>query len=106
MELGIAAPQVVAARLTRMALAGPQPSARDQREFKGMVAEKQQAFTQSWLAMWAETARQQQQLWLAAWRGPQALARQLDRSPQAVLAEGLAPVHRKATANARRLRKG
>ena len=40
LDLGIAAPQVVAHRLARMALAGPVPSARDQKEFAGMVLEK------------------------------------------------------------------
>jgi len=38
--LGFAAPQVIAHRLTRMALAGPTMSARDRKEFTGMVVEK------------------------------------------------------------------
>ena len=42
-DLGIAAPQVVAHRLARMAAAGTTPSARDRREFTGMVLEKQTA---------------------------------------------------------------
>jgi len=40
-ELGVAAPQVVSHRLTRMALAGPALNARDRKEFTGMVVEKQ-----------------------------------------------------------------
>src|SRR5438128_1971363 len=53
-ELAFAVPQVVAHRLTRMALAGPVLSARDRREFHGMGQEKVHAFWQSWFAMgWA-----------------------------------------------------
>jgi hypothetical protein len=39
-ELAAAATQVVAHRVTRMVLAGPNPSARDRNEFKRMVGEK------------------------------------------------------------------
>lgn len=98
-ELAFAVPQVVAHRLTRMALAGPVPSARDRREFHGMMQEKVHAFWQSWFAMgWAVLAATQK-AWLAGLQG----ARVPLLDTQAVLAHGLAPVHRKATANARRL---
>ena len=40
-EIGTAAPVVAAARLSRIALAGANPSKRDRREFRGMVIEKQ-----------------------------------------------------------------
>ena len=100
-ELAIAAPQVVAHRSARMALAGLQPSARDRKEFHGMVAEKQAAFVQSWTAMLAEAWRLQQQLALGAWRGAPPMAALL--APWQIAAKGLQPVHRKATANARRL---
>jgi hypothetical protein len=86
MELTLATPQVMAHRLTRMAMAGPLPSARDQREFNLMGQEKVQAFQQSWAAMWM-----------------QALATPMQ--PAKVLAAGMAPVHTKAVANARRLGK-
>ena len=43
-ELAFAAPQVVACRLTRMALASPQPSKRDRTELTRMVAGKNVAF--------------------------------------------------------------
>jgi hypothetical protein len=86
MELSLATPQVMAHRLTRMAMAGPVPSARDQREFSLMGQEKVQAFQQSWVAMWM-----------------QALITPLQ--PAKVLAAGMAPVHTKALANARRLSK-
>ena len=68
-ELGIAAPQVVAHRLARMAAAGTTPSARDRREFAGMVLEKQTAFAQGWMAMWVEAALAQQRFLLACMSG-------------------------------------
>lgn len=104
-ELGVAAPQVVAHRMTRLALAGSPMSARDRKEFTGMVAEKQVAFAQAWMAMFTEGWRLQQQMALA-WLGGATATRQsaLARKGAARIAgAGLAPVHRKATANARRL---
>jgi hypothetical protein len=98
-ELAVAVPQVVAHRLTRMALAGPLPNARDRREFHGMVQEKVHAFWQSWFAMGWAMVEAAQQAWIAALQG----ARVPLVDAQAVLARGLAPVHSKATANARRL---
>lgn len=98
-EVAFAAPQVVAHRLTRMALAGPMPNARDRREFHGMAQEKVHAFWQSWFAMgWAMT-QAMQQAWMAMLQG----ARVPMLDAHGILAKGLAPVHRKATANARRL---
>ncbi len=68
-ELGIAAPQVIAQRVQRMLTAGPVPSARDQREFLRMGSEKVTAFQQSWLAMgltwWQQSLQAQQQWWQA-----------------------------------------
>jgi len=105
-ELALAAPQVVAHRLARLALAGPHPSARDRAEFARMVREKQLAFAQSWLAMWAEGLRVQQGLWLAWARAPapgrRAAARWVADGLR-IGARGLSPVHAKAVANARRL---
>jgi hypothetical protein len=98
-ELAIAVPQVVAHRLTRMALAGANPSARDRREFSGMAQEKVHAFWQSWFAMGWAVLTATQKAWLAGLQG----ARVPLLDAQAVLAHGMAPVHRKATANARRL---
>jgi hypothetical protein len=100
-ELAIAVPQVVAHRLTRMALAGASPNARDRKEFHGMGQEKMLAFSQSWFAMgWAVTEGMQKS-WLAMLSG--ARVPMLDM--QEVLSKGMRPVHRKATANAKRLRK-
>jgi hypothetical protein len=104
-ELGLAAPQVIAHRLTRMTLAGPVLSARDRKEFAGMVIEKQVAIAAAWTAMLAESVRWQQTLALSFLTG--ASARQhaaRAKSAAARLAgSGLAPVHRKAVANAKRL---
>jgi hypothetical protein len=98
-ELAVAVPQVVAHRLTRMALAGPRPNARDRREFHGMGQEKVLAFWQSWFAMGWAMVESMQKAWIAMLQG----VRVPPLDVQHVLARGMAPVHRKATANARRL---
>ncbi len=111
-ELAMAVPPVVAHRVARMALAGAAPSQRDRREFGRMVAEKQWAFVQSWAAMGMQAFAAQQamaasmaRLWWTPWTaatGP-TLARQWQDAAAGVLGKGLAPVHRAAVANARRL---
>lgn len=100
-ELAVAVPQVIAHRLARMALAGPLPNARDRREFHGMAQEKVHAFWQSWFAMGWATLEAMQKGWIAMLQG----ARVPLIDTQAILSRGMAPVHRKATANARRLAK-
>jgi len=110
-ELGLAAPFVVAERMARMARAGSTPSARDRKEFHGMINEKTIAFAQSWQAMAWEAARANQAFASAFFRSllmpgrkpalPSAAA--LHTAAMEVLGVGLAPVHRKAVANARRL---
>ena len=114
-ELSVAAPQVMARRMTQMALSGPVPSAKDRREFSGMVLEKPVAFAQGWQAMFAEAFRVQTGLAVsflqacspfslasAATRG-QALTRDLSTAALSVAEKGLGPVHAKAVANAKRL---
>ena len=113
--IALTAPQVVAHRLARMALAGPFPGARDQLEFTRMGAEKVAAFYESWHAMYAEGWRIQQEAWAAAmraawfpWQGrapgaAHALAA-WQRAATRMLAQGMAPVSRRTSANARRLR--
>jgi len=98
-ELALAVPQVVAHRLTRLALAGPLPNARDRREFHAMGQEKVHAFWQSWFAMGWALLEAMQKAWIASLQG----ARVPLLDMQSVLARGMAPVHRRATANARRL---
>lgn len=106
----------MAHRLSRLALAGPVVSVRDAREFSLMGREKSHACAESWLAM-AKATTQANQAWLASlgaamWRAPLAgapsagaLALQWQRVAAGVLAQGLVPVHRRATRNAKRLRK-
>lgn len=105
-ELAVAAPQVVAQRMMQMATAGAQPSARDRREMRLMGDEKLLAFQQSWVAMWtqvwhSQTALAQGMLTgrLTAWNGGHGAADAAAR----VLSAGVAPIHGKAVANARRL---
>src|SRR5262245_57800598 len=107
-ELSLAVPQVVALRTARMLAAGANPSARDRRELERMGTEKMLAFWESMNAMGLEMAKAQQQFalsamlqWWSAW------VRQLSAEASAVkvLDKGLAPVHKRVLANARRLRK-
>jgi hypothetical protein len=117
-ELALAVPQVVAHRLLRMAHAGPHLSARDRKEFARMITEKNSAFGEAWQAMALQTLHSQRAfaaaLALAA-TPPRstrsthpgsvahALATELQQAALAVLGKGLAPVHRRAVANAKRL---
>ena len=104
-ELGLAAPQVIAHRLSRMMLAGPAISARDRKEFTGMVAEKQAAVAQAWTGVFAEGVRLQQQLVLSLFTGatPSQHAARTRSAASRIASTGLAPFHRKAVANAKRL---
>ena len=113
--LALAVPEVIAHRLTRAWLAGGIPAQRDRDEFHRMLAEKVGAFHESWAAMLREMllANLRLALW-PMWWAPWAItpARARDRlsahhrsSVLAVLQAGLAPVHRRAVANARRLRR-
>jgi hypothetical protein len=111
-ELACAAQQVVAHRVTRMAIAGPLPSARDRKEFELMNAEKTDAFNESWNAMATRAIHANQALAtsfiLSCWSPlgmttPTELASQLNHAALGVLGEGMAPVHKKALANAKRL---
>ena len=112
-ELAWATPQVMAHRITRMALSGPTLSARDKKEFDLMSAEKVAAFTESWNAMAMQALQSQRAMamgllgsfWsMSAARAPSVHSvEDLQRAALDVLAKGMAPVHRTATANARRL---
>ena len=122
-ELALAAPEVIAHRTARMAAAGRVPSARDQKEFTRMGQEKVEAVAESLSAMALPmlklnqelaslTARQWQQSWKwwSAWSPltPLAAGRsstQLADSFARVVQKGLAPVHKRATQNAKRLRR-
>lgn len=117
-ELMIATPQVVAHRVGRMAMAGPRPSLKDQREFERMSAEKLAAFGEAWQAMTLQMLKSNQQFALSmlrsSWPGSisqrgrsrTGLAQALSQWQGAaldVLAQGVGPVHRRAVANAKRL---
>jgi hypothetical protein len=113
-ELAFAVPQVVAHRVTRMAIAGPTLSERDRKEFKLMSDEKTAAFAESWNAMTVHALQANQalasSLMRSMWtpfpgRQPSAgaIAAQAHRAALDVLDKGLSPVHRKAVANAKRL---
>ena len=91
-----------------MLAAGVNPSARDRREFERMGTEKVVAFWESMQAMGLEVAKAQQQYalfalshWWSPWVSPWSAAASATR----VLEKGLGPVHRRASANVRRLRK-
>ena len=113
-ELGAAVPQVIGHRVTRMALAGLSPSARDRREFHRMGVEKVAATVEAWNAMAGQafTAYQRwawpfmQSLWFP-WAAPAPTVRSASRywsdAALGILGKGFVPIHRRAVANARRL---
>lgn len=108
-ELAFAAPQVIAHRLTRMAQSGSSPTAADRREWMRMSSEKLAAFNESWFAIGLETWRIQQRQMLALmtsfatpWTATYTSAK-AQRDATALWGRALAPVHRRAVANAKRL---
>ena len=116
-ELAVAVPQVVTHRLGRAALAGPSPSARDRREFQRMYVEKIAAFNESLNAMAIEMVRANIRAFFAPWswswprpRRASTYAADLTslyaRTGLGMLDQALAPYHRRAVANATRLRRG
>jgi len=113
-ELSLAVPQVVAHRIARMAAGGTSPSARDRKEFHAMGAEKIAAFTESWNAMALQAVWESQRMaWSAMrslwfpWHGTRTTARrerrQVRNAASGILRAGMAPVHRRAVANSKRL---
>jgi hypothetical protein len=102
-EIAFAVPLVVAHRANRMATGSP--SASDRRELNLMVSEKAAAFSQAWVAMSMQAMRVNL-AWSAAFlRSPLApvTAGRANAAMLSVLGAGLAPVHRTAVANAKRL---
>jgi len=118
LEIGWAAPQVIAHRTRRMLSGGAFPVQADRDEFRRMFDEKAEAWFEAMWRMSAEMGSQwvaisssmMQPWWLSgaspaahwqsAWRGA---ARRWVRSAPHIARLGLTPVHRRATANARRL---
>ena len=110
-ELALAVPQVMAHRLLRMA-SSSKPTLQDRREFDRMITEKAEAAGEAWGKMAVKTFEANQELafsLMKSWlRGSPSLVRHagaVQRAAGSVLAAGIAPVHRRATANARRLGK-
>jgi hypothetical protein len=109
-DLGFAVPQVIAHRVARMMVAGGSPSARDRRELHRMGTEKILAASEAWNAMAIQAALENQKLALSfmqslwfPWARRQSAAMQLSNAALDVLGKGMAPVRRRAVANARRL---
>ena len=114
MELGVAVPEVMARRVFRMALAGPSPSAADREEWLRMNGEKVSAFYESWNGMLLAAYRANLQLflsapawWSMAWpgHGHRIVSARVQRAALDMLASGVAPIHRRAVRNAKRLRR-
>jgi hypothetical protein len=115
-ELALAVPQVIAHRAARMALAGPRPSARERKEFHRMGAEKVAAFGEAMHAMALQTVQANQHLaascmqafwlpWAGSQRSRKSASRRISSAALEIAVKGMAPVHRRAVANARRLRR-
>jgi hypothetical protein len=115
MELALSVPQVFAHRVTRMALAGSHVSDRDRKEFQIMLNEKHAAFAQAWSSM-AMHAFHANQAFTASMipffftpysymRAAATAAAHVQSAAIGMLGKGLAPIHRKAVSNARRLAK-
>jgi hypothetical protein len=113
-ELSLAIPQVVAHRIMRMAIAGPSLSERDRKEFQRMGTEKTSAFIESWNAITMQVLRANKALAVSSLRSfwspltkgrpsTNEAAAKLYSSALSVLSKGMAPVHRTALANAKRL---
>jgi hypothetical protein len=106
-EMLMASGQVIGIRVGRMAAAGARPSARDQKEFTRMVTEKMAAAGQSAWGMGAQVQTTWLQLWARSWeqwlRGEAAAGPHWSTHGARIAHAALLPVHRAATANARRL---
>jgi len=117
-EIAWSAPQVIAMRTARMAVAGVNPTARDRAENTRMSDEKFEAFNESWvdigtrmqrmqldiaMRMWSESLRWWMQPW---WLGRVKAFPSLDMSLlnfTPLVTAALNPVHRTVTANVLRL---
>lgn len=98
-ELSLVVPQVIALRSLRM---------HDQREMQRMSSEKVLAFWESANAMGLQMAKANQDYALFAmrqWWSPWMTPWQAATAASKVLEQGLRPIHKRATANARRLRR-
>lgn len=116
-ETATIAPQVIAHRLMRMVMAGTTPNSRDRKEFTRMGQEKFDAYGESMLAMAMQMykintelslslMRQYWRLWGNPWAWTSFYSpKQLADASSGIIGKGLAPVHRRVTANAKRLQR-
>jgi hypothetical protein len=110
-EMWLASAKVIAHRTTRMAAAGPMPGERDRDEFTLMGREKFDATNESALAVAAHFSTMHLQFGTPAFgslmSGTALLAAfsELSDSAARLFGSSLAPIHARATANARRLGK-
>lgn len=109
-QLATIAPMVIGYRLAGMAVAGPQPAARDRKEVARMGQEKFDAWHEAAQATGmrvVEANMAMATLLLGqVWGGspaPAAVASRLTRLSSDLLADTLAPYHRRVLANSRRL---
>lgn len=115
-DIGQAAPQVMAMRMLRLWMAGPAPGAADRREWQRMHQEKFDAWQEGGWALGEAAARIQQRMWsewthaaFQPWRWPvmgQDWWQDASRDGEHLLASALAPTRRRVVANARRLKRG
>ena len=112
-EMAMAAPVVMANRLTRIAATGPSPGPRDRLERVRMVQEKLDASGESMRAAAIEIGNANQQLFRifahSAWTGVPpgwaGLTQSVLTSWFQVLERSIAPFHRRVMSNERRLLK-
>ena len=115
-ELAFAVPVVINARVTQMMMSGASPSAHDQKEFHRMSEEKVEAFLESWQAVTKELMGFSQNL-LAGINLSETMTsfdpvdsykyyQNYQNATERLATTGLAPSHRRAVSNAKRLGKG
>jgi hypothetical protein len=107
-ELSLAAPEVITRRVLQMARAGHRPSARDRAEMQRMASEKMVAFGAAWWSLAFDSALAWQrwllQLVMRPWAWTSGAMPAWPAFNAAMLSRALQPIHRRATANVRRLR--
>jgi hypothetical protein len=120
-QIWMDAPQVILMRSARVGMDGFAPRADTRRELARMVHEKTAAAGESatavalqmWRTNW-ELALMPMRLWWSMWAGPArsspfgpvpAASNQLLAAASKIVPSGLAPVRRRVTANAKRLRR-
>jgi len=109
-DVWIATPQVMAIRLSRMALGAHDPSPADRAEMQRMVTEKILAASQSWMAMcmsWWLMPLRLAPAWARSFGGDARSRGRLraaaGRASADLLTAGVVPVRRAVVANANRL---